>query len=77
MLSQPRDLISYLRVMVGAWRDDPRDDAELVARYAETRNETAFAALMWRHEHSCGERADVSSATRRTSKMSYRPRFSL
>src|SRR5262249_8747895 len=39
----------YLRVMVGAWRDDTRSDTELLARFAETGDDSAFQALVWRH----------------------------
>src|SRR5262245_29509776 len=49
MPSMSHNLLNYLRVMVGAWRDDPRNDAELMARFAQTRDEAAFTALVGRH----------------------------
>src|SRR5262249_52243048 len=33
----------------GACREDARNDAELLARFAETRDEVAFAVLVWRY----------------------------
>jgi RNA polymerase sigma factor (sigma-70 family) len=41
--------LSYLRVMAAAWRDDPRDDAALLARFAEAGEENAFRVLVCRH----------------------------
>src|SRR5579883_3194659 len=49
MTNRTDNLLGYLRVMVAAWRDDPRGDAELLARFAEARDEPAFAALVGRH----------------------------
>lgn len=45
----PPNLVSHLRVIVAAWRNEPRDDTELMARYAASRNETAFTTLVGRH----------------------------
>jgi RNA polymerase sigma factor (sigma-70 family) len=42
-------LLSYLRYVTGLWRDDPRSDGELLAAFAETRDESVFAALVGRH----------------------------
>ena len=49
MTNTPKSLLNYIRVIVGAWRDDPRDDAQLLARFVEARDETAFTTLVWRH----------------------------
>src|SRR5262249_6041352 len=42
-------LLSYLRAVAGAWRDDPREDAELLACFADSGDESAFKALVYRH----------------------------
>jgi RNA polymerase sigma factor (sigma-70 family) len=49
MTNNTDNLLGYLRVMVAAWRDDPRGDAELLGRFAEAHDEAAFAALVGRH----------------------------
>jgi RNA polymerase sigma factor (sigma-70 family) len=49
MPSSPYTLLHYLRMAVGACREDARSDTELLARFAETRDEMAFAVLVWRH----------------------------
>src|SRR5262249_22726715 len=49
MPSLTHNLLSYLRAVAGAWRDDSREDAELMARFAEDGDEAAFKALVWRH----------------------------
>src|SRR5262249_27948321 len=49
MSSTPSSLLSYLRVMAAAWRNDPRNDAELLVRFAESQEEAAFATLVCRH----------------------------
>src|SRR5262245_36840512 len=49
MPSMSHNLLNYLRIMVGAWRDDPRDDATLLARFARYRDEAAFTTLVGRH----------------------------
>src|SRR5262249_30171234 len=49
MPNSSHNLLHYLRMAVGAYREDARTDAELLARFAETRDEVAFAALVWRH----------------------------
>src|SRR5262245_61794454 len=49
MPNSPHNLLQYLRMAVGFWREDARSDAELLARFAETRDETAFAVLVGRH----------------------------
>jgi RNA polymerase sigma factor (sigma-70 family) len=43
------NLLNYLRAMVGTWRNDPRDDAELLTLFAQTRDEEAFTTLVGRH----------------------------
>jgi RNA polymerase sigma factor (sigma-70 family) len=47
--SSHNHLLNHLRAVVGAWRKDPRDDAELLAGFAQTRDEDAFTALVWRY----------------------------
>jgi RNA polymerase sigma factor (sigma-70 family) len=42
-------LLSYLRVLSAASRNDPRNDAELLVRFVESQDETAFATLICRH----------------------------
>jgi hypothetical protein len=42
-------LFQYLRVLAAAWETDPRGDAELLARFADARDERAFAVLVGRH----------------------------
>ena len=42
-------LLNCLRLMVNTWRDGDRTDAELVAHFAATRDESAFTALVGRH----------------------------
>jgi RNA polymerase sigma factor (sigma-70 family) len=42
-------LMNFLRAMVGAWREDRRDDAELLTCFAQTRDENAFTTLAWRY----------------------------
>ena len=49
MRSTSHSLLSYLRVMVDAWRDDPRDDATLLTRFAEAGEENEFRVLVCRH----------------------------
>ena len=49
MTNASHSLMNYLRTIAGAWRDDPRDDAELLARFADGHNEDAFRVLAWRH----------------------------
>src|SRR5262249_33434852 len=49
MPNSSHSLLNYLRVIVGAWREDARTDAELLVRFAEARDETAFTTLVWRH----------------------------
>jgi RNA polymerase sigma factor (sigma-70 family) len=49
MPSSTHSLLHYLRMAVGIWREDARNDADLLARFAETRDEVAFAVLVWRH----------------------------
>jgi RNA polymerase sigma factor (sigma-70 family) len=49
MPSTSYSLLNYLWAVVGAWRDDPRDDAELLARFAEDSDEAVFRVLVWRH----------------------------
>src|SRR5215831_13763087 len=49
MPNSSRSLLHYLRIAVGACREDTRHDAELLVRFAETRDEMAFASLVWRH----------------------------
>jgi RNA polymerase sigma factor (sigma-70 family) len=49
MTNKTDNLLGYLRVMVAAWRDDPRGDAELLGRFADAHDEPAFAALVGRH----------------------------
>jgi RNA polymerase sigma factor (sigma-70 family) len=43
------NLLNYLRAVVGTWRNDPRDDAELLTLFAQTRDEEAFRTLVGRH----------------------------
>jgi Sigma-70 region 2 len=47
--SSRNNLLNYLRTVVGAWRDDPRNDAELLTRFSQTRDEGAFKALVGRY----------------------------
>jgi RNA polymerase sigma factor (sigma-70 family) len=49
MPNAPYSILSYLRVVVAAWREETRNDAELLAHFAESRDEAAFATLVWRH----------------------------
>src|SRR5262249_25222802 len=49
MPNSSHNLLHYLRIAVGACREDARNDAELLARFAQTRDEMAFASLVWRH----------------------------
>src|SRR5262249_52351163 len=50
MSQQPQSsLLHYLRCATGLWRSDPRPDAELLAAFAATRDEFAFAVLVGRH----------------------------
>jgi RNA polymerase sigma factor (sigma-70 family) len=49
MANTSSSLIDYLRVVASAWRDDPRDDAELLAGFADGGDETAFRVLVSRH----------------------------
>src|SRR5262249_22631128 len=42
-------LMNYLRAMVGAWREDRRDDAELLTHFGQTRDDRAFTTLVWRY----------------------------
>jgi len=49
MTSTSQDLIAYIRAFAGAWRDDPREDAELLSQFVNTREERAFSTLIWRH----------------------------
>jgi RNA polymerase sigma factor (sigma-70 family) len=49
MPSTSHSLLNYLRVWVGAWRDDPRDDATLLALFVESRDEAAFQVLVCRY----------------------------
>jgi RNA polymerase sigma factor (sigma-70 family) len=50
-MSNPQhdSLIGYLRFMLASWKTDPRDDAELLHQFAQTRDEAAFAALVVRY----------------------------
>lgn len=43
------NLASLLRCLTAAWKDDPRSDSELLARFATCRDESAFVALVGRH----------------------------
>src|SRR4051794_6706321 len=42
------NLIDYLRTISGAWKDDTRDDAELLARFVEG-DEEAYKTMIRRH----------------------------
>ena len=42
-------MFNYLKFVINMWRVDPRDDAALVAHFAKTNDEAAFAALVCRH----------------------------
>src|SRR5437879_781351 len=46
---QLRTVVGYLRQVAGADRVNDLDDRELLRRFAETREEQAFAVLMRRH----------------------------
>lgn len=43
------NLASLLRCLTAAWKDDPRSDSELLERFATSRDESAFVALVGRH----------------------------
>jgi DNA-directed RNA polymerase specialized sigma24 family protein len=47
--SPPGTLVGYLRCALAAWKDDPRDDAELLALFADRHDEGAFTTLVGRH----------------------------
>jgi RNA polymerase sigma factor (sigma-70 family) len=47
--SQPGSLANYLRCVLAAWKDDPRDDAELLSLFAARNDEQAFTTLVGRH----------------------------
>jgi RNA polymerase sigma factor (sigma-70 family) len=49
MPNSSHSLLHYLRIAVGAYREDARNDTELLAHFADTRDEMAFAVLVWRH----------------------------
>src|SRR4051794_5468021 len=49
MPNTSHSLLDYLRTVSGAWRNDPRSDADLVARFVGDRNEDAFQVMVWRH----------------------------
>src|SRR5262249_31315397 len=49
MSNSYHNLLHYLRMAVWACREDERNDAQLVARFAKTRDESAFSALVGRH----------------------------
>jgi RNA polymerase sigma factor (sigma-70 family) len=49
MPNSSNNMLKYLRIVVGARREDTRGDAELLTRFAQGHDETAFAALVWRH----------------------------
>jgi RNA polymerase sigma factor (sigma-70 family) len=63
-------LLSYLRTVAGAWREDPRGDADLLARFAQGGDESAFRVLVWRHgplvwrtcRHLLGDTPDAEDA---------------
>ena len=42
-------MFNYLKYVINTLRVDPRDDAELVAHFAKTNDEAAFATLVYRH----------------------------
>jgi RNA polymerase sigma factor (sigma-70 family) len=42
-------LVSYLRCVLAAWKDDPRPDADLLAGFADRGDEHAFTTLVGRH----------------------------
>jgi RNA polymerase sigma factor (sigma-70 family) len=48
-MGSQNNLLNYLRAMVGAWRDDHRDDGELLIRFAQTRDEVAFTTIVGRY----------------------------
>src|SRR5262245_49700849 len=74
MANSSHNLLHYLRVAMGACRVDSRNDAELLARFAETREEMAFASLVWRHgtlvwgtcQHILGDTPDAEDAFQAT-----------
>src|ERR1700730_14378747 len=74
MPSTSHSLLNYLHMVVGVWRDDPRNDAVLLARFAEARDEAAFATLVWRHgalvwqtcRHILGDTPDAEDAFQAT-----------
>ena len=43
------NILRQLRFAVASWQEDARTDAELLARFAQTRDEPAFATLVGRH----------------------------
>jgi RNA polymerase sigma factor (sigma-70 family) len=49
MSNTPKNLLDYIRVIVGVCRDDYRDDTQLLAQFVEARDERAFATLLVRH----------------------------
>jgi RNA polymerase sigma factor (sigma-70 family) len=49
MTNMSQSVLNYVRVIVGAWRYDPREDAQLLAQFVATRDDNAFTVLVWRH----------------------------
>jgi RNA polymerase sigma factor (sigma-70 family) len=47
--SSRNNLLTYLHAVVGSWRKDSRDDAELLTRFTQMRDEQAFTTLVWRY----------------------------
>lgn len=47
--SHPSSLATAIRYISAAWRDDPRTDGELLSRFADARDESAFVAIVGRH----------------------------
>src|SRR5215510_6065016 len=42
-------ILRQLRFVVASWKEDTRTDAELLRRFAQTRDEQAFTTLVGRH----------------------------
>lgn len=49
MPNKSGSLFDYLREISGVWKNDTRGDAELLARFVESRDEIAFKVLVHRH----------------------------
>jgi RNA polymerase sigma factor (sigma-70 family) len=70
MTNHSHNLLGYLRVMVAAWRDDPRRDADLLSLFTESGDEQAFTAIVGRHgplvwqtcRHVLGDTPDAEDA---------------